>query len=50
LVDKQGRVRGIYDGLKTDELDRLKKDIEILLKAPIDKDDALHLTSDNNPA
>jgi protein SCO1/2 len=50
LVDKQGRVRGIYDGLKTDELDRLKKDIEILLKAPIDKDDAHHLTSDNNPA
>ena len=33
LVDKDGQVRGqIYDGLKKDELDRLKEDISILLK------------------
>jgi len=31
LVDKNGRVRKIYDGLKKDELDELKKDIPKLL-------------------
>jgi protein SCO1/2 len=32
LVDKSGRVRKIYDGLKKDELDELEKDISVLLK------------------
>ncbi len=33
LVDKDGQVRGqIYDGLKQDDLDRLKEDIALLLK------------------
>ena len=32
LVDKQKRVRGIYDGLKQDEIARLDKDIESVLK------------------
>lgn len=33
LVDKNGKVRGqIYDGLKNEELERLKNDIRILLK------------------
>jgi len=32
LVDKQKRVRGIYDGLKPDEIARLEKDIKTLLK------------------
>ena len=32
LVDKGGRVRKIYDGLKKDELDELEKDIATLLK------------------
>ena len=32
LVDKQGRVRKIYDGLKKDELISLQSDIEKLLK------------------
>lgn len=32
LVDKKKRVRGIYDGLKADELARLEKDITTLLK------------------
>lgn len=31
LVDKQKRVRGIYDGLKLDEIARLEKDIKELL-------------------
>ncbi len=34
LVDKQMRVRGIYDGLKNDELEKLKNDIVKLLKEP----------------
>jgi protein SCO1/2 len=32
LVDRYGRVRKIYDGLKKDELEELKKDIKRLLK------------------
>ena len=33
LVDKNGVVRGqVYDGLKEDELEKLKKDIKDLLK------------------
>jgi protein SCO1/2 len=32
LVDRGGRVRKIYDGLKQDELDELEKDISALLK------------------
>ena len=32
LVDKQGRVRGIYDGIKKDEVDQLVTDIEELIK------------------
>lgn len=35
LVDKSGRVRKIYDGLKKDELELLKKDIGDLLKEPV---------------
>lgn len=34
LVDKSGRVRKIYDGLKKDELEELKKDIQGLLDEP----------------
>lgn len=33
LVDKQKRVRGIYDGLKPDEISKMEKDISKLLKA-----------------
>ena len=32
LVDKEGRVRGVYDGLKNDELEKLSKDIKDLLR------------------
>ena len=34
LVDKDNRVRGIYDGLKKDEITRLEKDIKDLLAEP----------------
>jgi len=32
LVDKQGRVRGIYDGLKEDEIQKLLKDVKEVLQ------------------
>jgi protein SCO1/2 len=32
LIDKEARVRGIYDGLKPDEIARMEKDIQTLLK------------------
>ena len=32
LVDKHARVRGIYNGLKTDDIARMEKDIKTLLK------------------
>jgi protein SCO1/2 len=32
LVDKEGRVRGIYDGLRPDEISQLKTDALVLLK------------------
>lgn len=35
LVDKSGRVRKVYDGLKQRELDELVEDIRKLLKEPI---------------
>jgi protein SCO1/2 len=36
LVDKRRRVRGIYDGLKSDEIEKLLGDIKSLLKEKID--------------
>ncbi len=36
LVDKYGRVRGIYDGLKEDEIQKLMTDINGLLKEKVD--------------
>jgi protein SCO1/2 len=32
VVDREGRVRGIYDGLKKDEVEQLVSDVRILLK------------------
>jgi protein SCO1/2 len=49
LVDRGGRVRKIYDGLKSDELDELRNDIHTLLK---EKASAPHLANglyNNNP-
>jgi protein SCO1/2 len=34
LVDRNGRVRGIYDGLSKSELEKLRTDIKGLLKEP----------------
>jgi len=31
-VDREGKVRKIYDGLKKEDLDELEKDIQRLLK------------------
>jgi protein SCO1/2 len=38
LVDKQRRVRGIYDGLKEDEIQKLLSDIKDLLKEKLPKE------------
>ena len=32
LVDRQGRVRGVYDGIKKEEVDQLMTDIKALIK------------------
>jgi protein SCO1/2 len=32
LVDKEGHIRGVYDGTKSEEVDKLIKDIDLLLK------------------
>jgi protein SCO1 len=49
LVDKQRRVRGIYDGLKDDELQRLQEDIEKLLQEPDNGNIFNHSNFSNNP-
>lgn len=49
LVDKQRRVRGIYDGLKKDELDKLSIDIKELLKETPDPRAGLSSPFSNNP-
>jgi protein SCO1 len=48
LVDRYGRVRGIYDGLKNDEVDKLLKDIPGLLREKVDPGRFLNGFS-NNP-
>ena len=35
LVDKERRLRGIYDGLQNDEIEKLKRDIKDLLKEKV---------------
>jgi protein SCO1/2 len=32
LIDKKGRIRGVYGGTISEDMDRLKKDIDLLLK------------------
>jgi protein SCO1/2 len=49
LVDKQRRVRGIYDGLKNDELDKLSIDIKELLKETKDPRAGISSPFGNNP-
>jgi protein SCO1/2 len=50
LIDKQMRVRGIYDGLKPDEIDKLEKDISKLLEEPAEKGAFNHSPFNNNPS
>lgn len=38
LIDKQKRVRGVYDGLQADEIIRLNKDIQGLLDEPAEEE------------
>ena len=49
LVDKGGRVRKIYDGLKKDELDELRKDISNLLKEKAEAPRFANGLFNNNP-
>jgi len=49
LVDKQKRVRGIYDGLKNDELDKLSTDIKELLKETKDPQARISSPFSNSP-
>ena len=49
LVDKEGRVRGVYDGLKNDELDKLSRDIKDLLRERKDPTVFNNSTFTNNP-
>lgn len=50
LVDKQRRVRGIYDGLKKDELEKLATDIGELLKETKDNRSGIVSPFSNAPA
>ncbi len=50
LVDKDGKARGqVYDGLKQDELDRLKKDIKTLLAEKAGTGNFVNGVFNNNP-
>lgn len=49
LVDKGGRVRKIYDALKQDELQELKKDITVLLKEKAQAPRFANSLFNNNP-
>lgn len=49
LVDKQQRVRGVYDGLKQDEIDKLISDAEGLLKETPESHPFNNSTFSNNP-
>jgi protein SCO1 len=50
LVDKDGKVRGqVYDGLKADELEKLKKDIRTLLDEKAGTGNFVNSIFNNNP-
>jgi len=49
LVDKQHRLRGIYDGLKQDELDKLSNDVGDLLKERKPSQGGISSPFSNNP-
>jgi protein SCO1 len=49
LVDKNGRVRKIYDGLKNEELDELATDIPKLLNEKTNSSNFANAIFGNNP-
>jgi protein SCO1/2 len=50
LIDKDGKVRGqVYDGLKADELEKLKVDISKLLKEKAGSGNFVNSIFGNNP-
>lgn len=49
LVDKSGKVRGVYDGLKQSEMEKLKDDIEDVSKEKADKATFVNNIFNNNP-
>ena len=49
LVDKEGQVRGIYDGLKEPELQKLKQDIKALLEQSAHNTPFVNSLYNNNP-
>jgi protein SCO1/2 len=50
LIDKDGKVRGqVYDGLKADELEKLKEDIRKLLKEKAGSGNFVNSIFGNNP-
>ena len=50
LVDRSGRVRKIYDGLKKEELDEMEKDIDNLLKEKATGPRFANSLFNNNPS
>ena len=49
LVDKSGKVRGIYDGLKQSDMEKLKGDIEDISKEKADRTTFANSIFNNNP-
>jgi protein SCO1/2 len=49
LVDKAGRLRKIYDGLKKEEIDELLKDIPVLIKEKAPAPTFVNSLFNNNP-
>jgi protein SCO1/2 len=49
LVDKSGKVRGVYDGLDKDEIAKLKEDIQLLMKERYDGPRFVNGIFQNNP-
>ncbi len=49
LVDKNHRVRGIYDGLKEQEIQKLLTDVASLIKEPEEKGKVNNSNFNNNP-
>lgn len=49
LVDKNRKVRGIYDGLKEEEITKLFKDVQSLINEPAENGATNSSTFNNNP-